>query len=59
MPEEEPRPAGPSLERCDYEIAEIEGMLRAGHSDVQGLCLGLMDWSIARRMILERECPSK
>jgi hypothetical protein len=49
----------PSIERCDCEIAEIEQKLRAGHPDVQGLCLGLMDWSIARRMILERECPSK
>jgi len=55
MPEVMQQPA--SIERCDREIAEIEQKLRAGHPDVQGLCLGLMDWSIARRIILEKEEP--
>ena len=31
--------------RCRQEIAAIEALLRAGHPDVEGLCLGLMDWS--------------
>ena len=50
----------PNVERCDREIAEIEQKLRAGHPDVEGLCRGLIDWSVARRMILEKEeltCP--
>jgi hypothetical protein len=39
------------IERCDKEIAEAEAMLRAGHCDVSGLLLQLMDWSIERRML--------
>ena len=41
------------IERCDKEIAEAEAMLRAGHLDVAGLLLQLMDWSIERRMLSE------
>ena len=41
------------IERCDKEIAEAEAMLRAGHRDVAGLLLQLMDWSIERRMLSE------
>ena len=33
------------MERCRCEIALIEDQLRAGHPDVHGLCLALMDWS--------------
>ena len=32
-------------ERCEREIAECQRLLRAGHPDVQGLCLALADWS--------------
>ena len=42
------------IERCRREIAEIEGLLRAGHPDVAGLCLALHDWAQELR-ILERE----
>jgi hypothetical protein len=27
------------------EIADIEAEIRGGHSDLQGLCLALADWS--------------
>ena len=42
------------IERCDKEIAGAETMLRAGHRDVAGLLLQLMDWSIERRMLSGR-----
>ncbi|MGD1073930.1 MAG: hypothetical protein ABSB15_27785 [Bryobacteraceae bacterium] len=46
------------MERCLREIAEIEGQLRAGHPDVQGLCLALADWWAELRIIeAEREKP--
>lgn len=40
--------------RCRHEIAAIEALLRSGHSDMAGLCLGLADWSTELRLI-ERE----
>ena len=42
------------MERCIREIAEIEAELLAGNPDVEGLCLGLSDWSAELR-ILEDE----
>ena len=42
------------IDRCHLEIAEIQCELQAGNPDVQGLCLGLKDWSAELR-ILERE----
>jgi hypothetical protein len=42
------------LERCDKEIAEAEAMLRAGHREVAGLLMQLMDWSIERRLLSGR-----
>ena len=30
---------------------EIEAALRAGHPDVEGLCLALADWSMEIRLI--------
>jgi hypothetical protein len=42
------------MEHCPREIVEIEGQLRAGHPDLQGLCLALADWSEELR-ILEAE----
>ena len=41
------------LARCDREIARCEAELRAGHLEVEGLALGLADWSAERRLILE------
>ena len=31
--------------RCRQEIAAIKSQLLAGHPDIEGLCLGLRDWS--------------
>ena len=46
------------IDQCRREIAAIEEQLRAGHSDLQGLCLALMDWSTELRIIqAEREKP--
>ena len=39
------------MEQCRREIAAIEGLIRSGHPDLQGLCLGLMDWSAELRLI--------
>ena len=41
------------IDRCRRELATIETALRAGHPDIQGLCLALSDWS-AELYILER-----
>ena len=30
--------------RCRAEIAALDGLLRAGHEDVDGLILALADW---------------
>ena len=42
------------VERCRAEIAATEALLLAGHADVEGLCMALVDWSAELR-ILERE----
>ena len=39
------------IERCEKEIAEIEDLLRSGHTDVEGLCLALADWSAELRLL--------
>jgi hypothetical protein len=39
------------LARCDREIAEARAALRAGHLDIEGLCLAIHDWSGERRLI--------
>lgn len=50
--------ATPDLEReiarCHAEIATVEALLRAGHLDVEGLCLALSDWSAELRILEER-----
>ncbi len=43
------------IERCRVEIAEAQRLLRAGHPDVQGLCLALSDWSAELRMLEQEE----
>lgn len=42
-------------ERCRREIDEALTMLRAGHPDMHGLLLMLMDWSCELRWIEESE----
>jgi len=43
------------LERCCQEIASIEDQLLAGHPDVQGLCIALMDWHQEMRLLQRGE----
>ena len=43
------------MERCRREIAAIETQLRAGHPDIQGLCLALSDWSAELRILQDEE----
>jgi hypothetical protein len=46
------------IDRCRREIAAIEEQLGAGHSDLQGLWLALVDWSTELRIFeAEREKP--
>ncbi len=42
------------MDRCRREIAEIEALIRAGHADLQGLLLGLSDWSGELRLLGKR-----
>lgn len=42
-----------NLQRCDAEIATVEGELRAGNPDIQGLTRALTDWNTEKRLILE------
>jgi hypothetical protein len=44
------------MERCRREIAAIKEKIRAGDPNLEGLCLGLADWSGELR-ILENERP--
>jgi len=46
------------IERCRREIASIEELIRAGHPDIEGLCLALSDWSAELRLI-EQEMGMK
>jgi hypothetical protein len=46
------------MEHCRLDIAFVEDQLRAGHPDVHGLCLALLDWSEELRIIeTERKKP--
>ena len=49
------RPAT-AIEQCRREIAEIEAQIRAGHADVEGLCLALADWSTELRLLEAERC---
>jgi hypothetical protein len=40
-----------SVARCRAEIAGVETQIRAGHPDLQGLCLALADWSCELRLL--------
>jgi len=46
------------IERCRREIAAIEALIRAGHPDLEGLCLALSDWCGELRLI-EQEMALK
>jgi hypothetical protein len=39
------------IARCDREIEHIKALLRAGHEDVRGLALALVDWCTERRLL--------
>ncbi|MCZ2147979.1 MAG: hypothetical protein LC126_09385 [Bryobacterales bacterium] len=39
------------MDRCRAELADIEALLRAGHPDVEGLCMALSDWSAELRLL--------
>jgi len=43
------------MDRCRAEIGEAQHLLRAGHPDVEGLCLRLSDWSAELRLLEEEE----
>jgi hypothetical protein len=40
-----------SVARCRREIAAIEAQIRAGHPDLEGLCLALSDWHAEIRLL--------
>jgi DNA modification methylase len=42
-------PAG--IARCRREIADVKALLLAGHPDIEGLCLALLDWSGELRLL--------
>ena len=39
------------MDQCRAEIAAAKAQLRAGHPDIQGLCLALADWSGELRLL--------
>ena len=41
----------PEIDCCHREIAGIEATLRAGHRDLQGLILALIDWHAELRLL--------
>ena len=46
-----------ALARCRQELAAHEATLRAGHTNVEGLCRALVDWSTEMRMIEQASKP--
>ena len=52
-------PPSPEIERCQREIEDAEGALRAGHRDVVGLCLAVSDWSAERRILESGEVKGR
>ena len=42
------------VDRCRAEIAATEALLLAGHPDVEGLCMALVDWSAELRILARR-----
>jgi len=39
------------MERCLREIEVLDGLLRGGHPDVEGLCMALFDWRTELKLI--------
>jgi hypothetical protein len=39
------------IDRCRREIAALEAEIRAGHPDLDGLCLALADWRGELRLL--------
>ncbi len=39
------------IARCEAEILRCETQLREGHLEMEGLLLGLMDWSNEKRLL--------
>jgi hypothetical protein len=49
-------PSGPeAIARARREIAAIEAEILAGNPEVEGLCLGLSDWSWELRRLLKEQ----
>jgi hypothetical protein len=48
-----PKPIDPRIARCLREIERCESELRAGNVDMEGILLGLFDWSVELRLIEE------
>jgi hypothetical protein len=47
------------MDRCRREIAAVEAQLRAGHPDLEGLCLALADWSAELRLLEQERGPKQ
>ena len=47
------------MARCRREIVAIETQLLAGHTEVEGLCLALADWSAELRILLAQQKREK
>jgi hypothetical protein len=43
------------VDRCREEIESAKRLLRAGHPDIEGLCLMLSDWSAELRLLEAEE----
>ena len=46
------------IARARREIAGIEGEILAGNTDLQGLCLGLSDWSWELRRLEQEQADA-
>ena len=58
MSESKPAEVTAAAERCRREIAGIEALIVAGHSDLQALCQALADWSAELRIIEQKVCAN-
>jgi hypothetical protein len=47
------------MDRCRREIAAIEAQIRAGHQDLEGLCLALSDWCAELRLLEQMGSEAK
>lgn len=42
------------IELCQAVIADIDSLIRAGHTDIQGLLLALADWSAELQCLINQ-----